>query len=200
MVKMNEVFSRSEIKSLNKSIDAKLEPDCPGVDRNLGRYIFGDFVVKKPRIYKKLKKIAKKHSGKNLTLSGIAAVEYSNKYGKPNLPPHFDADTNDLIINYQISSSTSWDVGLDLKLYSIEDNSALVFNPNENIHWRPIKEFKDGEYIRMIFFRFFDAESPSDYSNLNYWPDDEIFKDIRDYRSTLSRFESKTRGKQNRWD
>jgi hypothetical protein len=195
MVKIYEVFSSSEIKSLKKSIDTKLKRDCPGIDTNLGRYNFGGIVVKKSRIYKKLKKIAKEHSNKNLIISGMMAVEYSNKYGEPNLPPHYDADTNDLIINYQLSSNTSWDIGLDLKTYSMEDNSALVFNPNQYMHWRPIKEFKDGEYVRMIFIRFRDSESPSDYSNLNYWQNDEIFKDARTYRSMLNRFEKTKLGK-----
>jgi hypothetical protein len=86
----------------------------------------------------------------------------------------------------QLESNTSWDLGLNLKTYSIEDNQALVFNANTEAHWRVHKDFQEGEYVRMMFVRFQNAEKPSDYSHLTkYWPTDEIFKDIRELRDSL---------------
>ena len=105
-------------------------------------------------------------------------------YGKPNLPPHLDADTNDLILNIQIESNTDWAIGLNLKAYDIKDNSALVFNPNKEIHWRAHKEFKDGEYVRMLFIRLFNPDSPSDYSHLDLLQDDEMFTDAIAFRDS----------------
>ena len=113
-------------------------------------------------------------------------VEYNSIYGKPNLRTHVDGDTNDLIINIQLDSNTVWDMGLNQKTYTLSDNSALVFNANKEIHWRVHKEFKEGEYVKMLFVRFCNPENMSDYSYLPHHPDDEMFKEAREFRDSLN--------------
>ncbi len=120
-----------------------------------------------------------------LKCNNYVSVVYSSEYGEPNLPPHFDGDSTDLIINYQLDSNTSWDIALDTEVYPMEDNSALIFNPNESIHWRPHKTFKEGEYVRMVFFRFYNPAGRSDYSHLNFMQDDAIFKEPNKLREKL---------------
>ena len=135
----------------------------------------------------RLTKLANSISGLNLTLSSITYVEYSSKYGTPSLPPHYDGDNNDLIINYQFDSNTRWDLGVNFETYEIKNNSALVFNPNKTAHWRPNKIFNDGDFVKMIFFRFAKKENPTDYSDLQkFWPNDEVFKNICEFRNSLS--------------
>lgn len=129
--------------------------------------------------------IARNVSGLPLKMDHAMAVEYSNLYGKPNLKPHLDGDTNDLIINIQLETNTVWDIGLNQNVYTLDDNSALIFNANKEIHWRVHKEFKDGEYVRMLFVRFYNPENISDYSHLKYSQDHKIFKDARDFRDSL---------------
>jgi hypothetical protein len=119
-----------------------------------------------------------------LEINSLTYVEYNSLCGNPNLPPHLDSDVNDLILNIQIESNTDWALGLDLKTYTIEDNSALMFNPNKQIHWRAHKEFKDGEYVRMLFVRFFNPKSPSDYSHLDVLQDHEMFKEAIEFRDS----------------
>jgi hypothetical protein len=135
----------------------------------------------------RLTKLANSISGLDLTLSSITYVEYSSRYGTPSLPPHYDGDNNDLIINYQFDSNTRWDLGVNFETYEIKNNSALVFNPNKTAHWRPNKIFNDGDFVKMIFFRFAKKENPTDYSDLQkFWPNDEDFKNICEFRNSLS--------------
>lgn len=134
---------------------------------------------------KKLLNTAKNISLKELSISAMTYVEYNKNYGTPNLPPHLDGDSSDVIINYQISSNTSWDIGFDTKIYKIEDNSALVFNPNKNIHWRPHKTFNEDEYVKMIFFRLCSKESITDNSHLRYSLDNDIYKKANELRDSL---------------
>jgi hypothetical protein len=135
----------------------------------------------------RLTKLANSISGLDLTLSSITYVEYSSKHGTPSLPPHYDGDNNDLIINYQFDSNTKWDLGVNFETYEIKNNSALVFNPNKTAHWRPNKIFNDGDFVKMIFFRFAKKENPTDYSDLQkFWPNDEVFKNICEFRNSLS--------------
>jgi hypothetical protein len=183
IIKVDNILSPEELELIKTEIEKnEIEPD-----ETLGRkYMGGIHHVFTPEIEEKLYAIASQATDTPLKMSHGMVVEYSAAYGKPNLPPHFDGDTNDLIINMQLESNTSWDLGLNLKTYSIEDNQALVFNANTEAHWRVHKDFQEGEYVRMMFVRFQNAEKPSDYSHLTkYWPTDEIFKDIRELRDSL---------------
>jgi len=138
-------------------------------------------------LVKRLTELAESITEYSVRMSSITYVEYNSKYGKPQLPPHWDGDSNDLIINYQFASNTSWDIGIDFDVYKMEDNSAIIFNPNEKTHWRPHKIFNDGEYVKMIFFRFENVNEKSDYSHLQkFWSTDEVFKEIEKFRDSLS--------------
>jgi hypothetical protein len=119
------------------------------------------------------------------TVEFSGLVEYNLNYGEPNLPPHFDGDSTDLIFNYQIESNTVWPLGVDEDVIELGDNSALLFNPNASVHWRPIKKFEVGEYVKMAFFRFKNTETPSNYNHLRLSQDDSIFDSARKVRETF---------------
>lgn len=177
---IDNLFKEEELYDLFKCISkGKRVNDFP-----LGRQIME--INNLPRsIESKLEKLGSSLYNKNLAFSYCLYVEYSKDYGQPNLPPHIDADSNDLIFNYQIRSNTSWDIGLGVKNYNLKDNSCLVFDPNQEIHWRPEKKFKDGESVEMVLFRLVDTDNPQDRSNLIYMQNDPMFKDAIDFREKL---------------
>jgi hypothetical protein len=121
----------------------------------------------------------------NKTVKNISLVfaHYEAKHGQPNLPPHFDGDNNDVIVDYQYKSNTSWGLGVATECFEIQDNEALIFNPNQYPHWRPKKEFKDGEFVTMIFFRF--PESGINYGHLTLSQSDPIFDEAKAARNLL---------------
>jgi hypothetical protein len=202
IVEIKNLFSEEEIQDLHHTIDSVTIPkdengnyiickNTDGVDKNLGRLVSileldSDCSPHiPPYIQDKLVRIAEDVLNEPLGISHALHATYSGKYGTPNLPPHFDGDTNDLIINFQLSSNTSWDLGLGLQTYGVEDNSALIFNGNEHIHWRPNKVFNEEEYVQMIFFRFFKINSRSDYSHLRLSQTDKVFEDVVKFRNSL---------------
>lgn len=159
----------------------------PKISESLGRLKASKFFDTMPiEIKEKLESVAKGISGVDMSLSNSSYAEYSSLYGVPELPPHVDGDTNDMIINFQLSSNTCWEIGLNLLMYKLEDNSAIIFNPNTNIHWRPKKIFDDGEYVKMIFFRLCDEKNKKDYSYLPNDPDDAMFKEVVDFRNSIA--------------
>jgi hypothetical protein len=164
----------------------KDEDADPKVSASLGRLKASRFFDSMPnQIKDKLEKVAKEISGVDMSLRNSSYAEYSADYGRPDLPPHVDGDSNDMIINFQLSSNTVWELGLDLNTYRLEDNSAIIFNPNTTIHWRPKKTFNDGEYVKMIFFRLCDAANQKDYSHLPNDPDDKMFSEVVKFRDSL---------------
>lgn len=185
--KLDNIFSDEHIKILNNIISDSINENFV-LDFNLGRLQI-TIPELPPDIVKHInKKVKSLFNINKIILSSVQYVQYSGEYGSPNLPPHFDGDMIDVIMDFQLSSNTQWALGIDLDVYEIQDNSAIIFNPNTNIHWRPIKKFKDKEYVKMIFFRFFDSENRSDYSYARYSQDDEIFKKVLDVRNSLSNF------------
>lgn len=176
---VNNLFSEEEILNIHYNlIDNNI------IHKDLGRKQYMPMNLN-DKIINKINNIADSFSEIKLGLSSAVAVEYNNKYGKPNLPVHWDHDNTNLIINYQFESNTSWDIGIDLKVYKMQDNSALIFNPNKSTHWRPHKTFKDNEFVKMVFFRFINIDNPSDYSNLDYTIGHEVFNEIEEFRSSL---------------
>jgi len=197
ITKINDVFSLEELEIINKLINETQIPlnsdgtyinynenEGTGLCKELGRLQIGNILVPE-HIRTKIIDIGNKISGVSLDLSHIAYAEYSAKYGVPDLPAHFDHDTNDLVFDFQLESNTSWGLGVNLQNYSLENNSALVFNANEYIHWRPHKKFKDGEYVKMLFARFYNPSNPSDYSNLDFSQADPIFDEVVKFRNSL---------------
>lgn len=183
-IKVSELFSEDEIQALKQTIN-ELPPSVLKQHQDLGRVEVG--LKEAPYTFAdKLNTLVNSLSEEKLEINWPPLyVEYSAKYGEPNLRPHFDGDYNELIIDYQLESNTPWPIGVNLELYPLQDNEATIFNPNTNIHWRPRKDFQSGEYVRMLFFRFFKSTGKSDYSYLPHHPDDPIFKEVSDFRDSL---------------
>lgn len=196
-----DVLSPEEIDIVNKIIDHVHIPVGPdgkyvnmegnggtGICEQLGRLQIGDIAYELPKdIVNKLTDLANSISDQPLIMSHAMYVEYSGKHGVPDLPPHFDRDTNNLIINMQLASNTRWDLGINVETYTLEDNSALIFNGNTNIHWRVHKKFTEDEYVKMLFIRFHDPKNRPDYSLESNDQDYEAFKGAIELRAKLQR-------------
>jgi hypothetical protein len=183
MYKVNDLFNEDQLQHLRRSIENCKEIE---IHPDLGRLNL-DYIEVTPSMYSTLFDAVYKFAKIPLETYGAAlCVVYSSEYGQPNLPPHFDGDDTEFVVDFQLESNTQWDVGVDLKTYSLEDNSAIIFNPNEHIHWRPHKEFGDGEYVKMMFFRFYNPIRGSDYSHLTLSRDDPAFDEVRAFRDSLS--------------
>ena len=113
MKKITNVFTEDQIILLNNLINnAELRDDTL-----LGRKI-GDLDLPY-EIRTLMNDIVNESFSKSLSLGSVTYVEYNNKYGIPNLPPHFDGDNIDLIFNFQFESNTEWALGLDLEVHNL---------------------------------------------------------------------------------
>lgn len=183
--KISNFFSIEELSILDYYLNNENEwPWKPekNNDTSLGRLIYQIYLPEsfEESIIKRSQTI----TGNNLTGVTVTVAKYNSKYGDPNLFPHFDGDNNNVIIDYQYKSNTSWGLGLDTRVFEMNDNDAIIFNPNEYPHWRPHKAFKDDEFVTMIFFRF--PTEGLDYSHLRYSREHEVFKEANMFRDSLS--------------
>lgn len=100
----------------------------------------------------------------------VIYAEYSTQSGgNPKLIPHFDISLGaTLILDYQLESNVSWGIGVESTIFNLEDNSGILFDPLEYIHYRPLKTFKDGEFVKMLFLRFNVAGDLKVYKDKDY--------------------------------
>lgn len=178
---VNNIFSQDEIERIYDSVSNSNSV----VDTHLGRLKVTIEDGLSSKTIDKLEDIVMDVTNMKLEMGGAVYVEYNNLYGTPNLPTHVDADSTDILINIQLESNTIWDIGLNLETYRLNDNSGLLFNPNEEIHWRVHKEFSDGEYVKMLFIRFYNSSNFSDYSHLPNTESHDMFKEAREFRDSL---------------
>jgi hypothetical protein len=78
----------------------------------------------------------------------------------PLLYPHIDEAFagKRFTVDVQLKSNVSWDIIIDNwkseQSFNLKDNQALTFSGTHQVHWRPKKEFKDGEFLEALFLHF----------------------------------------------
>lgn len=132
-----------------------------------------EFLIPKS-IEKKLDNIAKPLYKEDIALCHYNYIEYNKKYSNnqksPSLEPHIDADENLVTINYQLDGNIEWDVIIEGKSYSLKNNQAIIFSAVNQVHWRPKRKFKEGEFLEIISmdwcpvnsYRFTGEDNPID--------------------------------------
>jgi hypothetical protein len=154
-----DFFNNLEVNKLKNEIESNM--DKIQVQNFLGRTRLdfqGEDVHLLPKyIIEKVKSLTT-NLNKNYELRYISFVEYNNKYGIPNLGPHKDGAPFTFSLLYQMESNTEWDLYVEGKTFSLIDNSGLIMNVRDQDHWRNKKIFKDGEFIKMVFFHFLNLE------------------------------------------
>jgi hypothetical protein len=113
-------------------------------------------------IYQKIVKYSEEISGESdLEISEYQFARYQNAKDEengedlsPNLIPHVDLTFREprFTFDYQIGGNTSWPLVVEEKDFTLGNNTALTFSGTHQVHWRTHKDFKDDEYIDMVFF------------------------------------------------
>lgn len=124
-----------------------------------GRAAFNATALLPKDVVKVLEDYVLKHDN-NINSLSCMFVRYANEFGTPSLGPHLDDHDTNFTIDYQLESNLDWDINVDGDSYYLQDNSAMVFSPSEQVHWRTPKLFEPEQYLDMLLFYFeTDAES-----------------------------------------
>lgn len=107
----------------------------------------------------------------DIRLSHYNYLDYNIAYGDnrfvPSLQPHIDASNALLTFNYMIGGNIDWDICVEDTCYKLSPGDAIVFSAVNQVHWRPKRNWKPGEYVEII--------------SLNYSPlDDWVFTGKKD--------------------
>jgi len=130
-------------------------------------------------IVETLTDIAISHYKKPLKIYAVAFGRYSKEFGIPKLGPHMDEVPSQFTLDYQLDGNISWPLNIEGKEYVLENNDALVFEGENVLHWRPKREFNDGEFLDLMWFQFREDDHWS-YKH-------ELRPDYSDFKKRLSK-------------
>jgi hypothetical protein len=121
----------------------------------------------KPEIVAKVQEIIKSVYGKDYEIKDIGFQRYKLQYGIPNLKPHIDDQKCQIVFDYQIESNKNWDLVVEGESISLNDNDAVVFEGEKDVHWRNPVHFKSHEYVSMLNFNAVDKDHWSNFTEID---------------------------------
>lgn len=70
----------------------------------------------------------------------------------PSLMPHKDFFPEPrYTFDYQLKSNTLWPIVIEGKEFILSDNEAITFSGTHQVHWRPKKDWVEGQFVDMLF-------------------------------------------------
>lgn len=100
-----------------------------------------------------------------IKLAHYSYIDYNLKYGdgryEPALPPHIDSNENLVTFNYQLNGNIDWQIYIDNKPYDLKTGDAIIFSAVNQVHWRPKREWKEGDFLEIVTF---DYSPPTDWA------------------------------------
>lgn len=148
------IFTEEEIKEIYNCIDIEQTKNTKILSIYGQKVWFVDFPQSvKDRITDLMVHIHNQH----VKLEEFSFARYSKEYGKfPLLNPHYDNTFKEhrLTLDIQLKSNIDWPIVVEDKIFYLKDNEALTFSGTNQIHWREYRDFKDGDFVEMIFCHF----------------------------------------------
>lgn len=113
---------------------------------------------------------------KPLKLYAVAFGRYSKEFGIPKLGPHIDEVPSQFTLDYQLDGNIEWPLNIEGEEYLLKNNNALIFEGESVLHWRPKRNFVDGEFLDLMWFQFIEDDHWAYKTDLR--PDYNNFKKI----------------------
>jgi hypothetical protein len=161
---VTNLLTDSEIEEIYEIVKKQSYKDY--VEERLGQQVT-DFKMPKS-IMDKIIEVCKKISGQDdLVLEIYQFARYekiikeNNEILLPYLMPHHDKFSQPVFtFDYQIGGNVSWPIVIEGKEVVLSNNEAITFSGTHQVHWRPEREWLDGEYMDMIFCHLYSPSLP----------------------------------------
>jgi hypothetical protein len=155
-VTIDQVFSNDEYQLLKK--------DCKSIakkiyyDNGFGRYATND--INHPFLKESIDKLVPlaRQIFKSDTLLPSYAMFAHYEGPKANLQKHRDDNACTYTIDMCVYQNYLWDLWVENKPYTLQENQALAYYGNDQIHWRERFPKPDNQHVAMIFFHFVEPD------------------------------------------
>jgi hypothetical protein len=148
------IFTQDEIDLIYNTIDLNSSERTTQVKIYGQKVWFVDLPQKiKNRVTEQMKII----HNENLKLEEISFARYSKEYSEiPALTPHYDNMFTHprVTLDVQLRGNIDWPIVVEDYAMTLGDNMAAAFSGTHQIHWRKPIEFKDEDFVEMLFCHF----------------------------------------------
>lgn len=148
------IFTTDEIDLIYKTIDLNSINNTTEVKIYGQKVWFQDMpTVIKDKVMQQMKII----HNQNVKLEEIAFARYSKEYSDiPALTPHYDNTFMHprVTLDVQLKANVDWTIVVEDHEIKLQDNMAAAFSGTHQVHWRKPLEFKDGDFVDMLFCHF----------------------------------------------
>ena len=159
--KIDKLFSEDQYQTIYNYVNSVLKDDMkPGELEGDGFRNFSDvgyygvFGFDDQEVLDVIHAAAEKLSGLKLEKDfQLHFARYTTKTGHvPRLRPHSDMmlKKETLTLSVQLDKNIDWLLFANGEEVALESNQALLFSGSHQIHWRPKREFSDGEFLDII--------------------------------------------------
>lgn len=175
---IESVFSETEIDYFKLMVKQKENLKLFIIRSDTGRLAINLTSIKsiKPEIIAKVQGIIKNIYGKDYEIKDVGFNRYKLEYGLPNLIPHLDNEKAQVVFDYQLESNKKWDLVIEGDFVSLDNNDAVVFEGDKDVHWRLPVDFKSDEYVSMLNFNAVDKHHWSNFTKIDPIGPEELKK------------------------
>jgi len=172
---IENVFSETEIDYFKLMVKQKEILKLVYIRPDTGRLAINLTSIK-PEIIARIQGIIKNIYGKDYEIKDVGFNRYKLEYGLPNLIPHVDNNKAQVVFNYQLESNKKWGLVIEGDPIILNDNDAVVFEGEKDVHWRNPVHFKSNEYISMLNFNAVDKHHWSNFTKIDPIGPEELRK------------------------
>ena len=151
---IKNIFTNNQYNELKKYLfeKPKLEKDYSA---GFGRYCFTDSLI--DQYAEKLIPVAREHFN-STTLVPSYSLFAHYEGNEASLYKHKDDNACTYTIDYCVYQTEPWDLYVDSKSYTLQENEALAYFGNDQLHWRENFPNPESGHVAMIFFHFVEPD------------------------------------------
>lgn len=148
------IFTQQDIKDIYEVVE-KTKEDQTFVIKQYRQKAY--FTNLPQHVINKITNFVQNIYSEKIKLTEISFATYRKTEARdPILSPHFDTTFNEprLTFDIQLNSNIDWPIVVEGQSFTLKNNQALTFSGTHQVHWREYREFKDEDFIDMIFCHF----------------------------------------------
>lgn len=123
--------------------------------QGFGRYSFETELINE--YANKLIPLARKHFNSQTLMPSYSLFAHYEG-AEASLYKHKDDNACTYTIDYCVYQTEPWDLYVDGNPYTLQENQALAYYGNEQLHWREDFPNKESGHVAMIFFHFVESD------------------------------------------
>lgn len=151
---IENVFPQPEFNRLKRYLMNK-QKDPSTFDKGFGRYTFRNKMID---VYSMNLLLLARQTFNSKTLLPSYSLFAHYEGENASLYKHKDDNACTYTLDFCVYQTEPWDLFVDDQAYTLQENQALAYYGNEQMHWREKFPNPENQHVAMIFFHFVEPD------------------------------------------